>query len=195
MNPPRSSRPISRLSPMAGRSDSRVSRFPSRSLRWLLSQSSPPRRRSAPGDRNGRRRLLARPLPSLPSIRREADVKNLFTTGLQSVTRGHPEARREPVRHWPVGSPKTTRGCEAWSASAKREAIRARQMTKFRDQADDLLSNGEPLRFSLLGFSGDSLAACRDVERAHDELLGARRSAVDQPAALCRCSIRIGELV
>jgi tetratricopeptide (TPR) repeat protein len=35
-----------------------------------------------------------------------------------------------------------------------------------RDNVDELLAVGESLRFSLLGFSGDSKAACRSVEKA-----------------------------
>jgi serine/threonine protein kinase/Tfp pilus assembly protein PilF len=53
-----------------------------------------------------------------------------------------------------------------WLAAIREEGRRAGQTKAIRDKADDLFRDGERLRYSLLGFSGDLEAACRSVEAA-----------------------------
>jgi tetratricopeptide (TPR) repeat protein len=49
---------------------------------------------------------------------------------------------------------------------AREEGRRAAQSKEIRDGADELFALGERLRFALLGFGGDPVTACRQVEAA-----------------------------
>ena len=152
----RSSRPISRRSPMTRPSASHASRSP-----------------AAPsaGSANRRRLAVAAPLVlalgiAAYSLGRPAR-RGPPRSGGQILVRhrrrrpeGTVRARLEPIRHGHSARRRRLPAARIGRADQGR-GPRARQNKEFRDKADDLFEAGERLRFSLLGFSGDSRAACR----------------------------------
>jgi eukaryotic-like serine/threonine-protein kinase len=136
----------------------------SRSVRWLL--------------RNRRRLAVAAPVilallaaayslwgAQLAAVRRDAEVRNRFAAGRRSAGAGQLELASDQFG-MAVRLAEDDPRLRDLVAQINDEDRLARQNKEFRDRADELLSNGERLRFSLLGFSDDSRAACRDVERA-----------------------------
>ena len=138
--------------------------IPSRCVRWSR--------------RNRRRLAVAGPIvlalgasayslesAQLAALRRDAEVKHWVDLGRRSAQEGQLELASSQF----ATAARLAEGdfrLKPLVEQIKDDERLTRSTKKFRDQADRLLDEGERLRFSVLGFTGDSRVACRRVERA-----------------------------
>jgi serine/threonine protein kinase/Tfp pilus assembly protein PilF len=138
--------------------------MPSRHIRWLR--------------RNRFRLAVAAPLvltlgvlasslvgAQLAAVRREAEVTRWRDMGRHSAEAGRLELAASQFATALRLAEGDTR-LRNLRAELKERHGRAIKTKEIRDKVDELLEGAERLRFSLLGFSGDSKAACRAVELA-----------------------------
>jgi len=138
--------------------------IPSRCVRWLR--------------RNRRRLAVALPLilalgvltyslvgAQLAALRREAEVRHWVDIARHSAERDQFELAASQFAT-AVRLAEGDLRLRGLLAEIRQEDRRARSTKEIRDKVDELLEVGERLRFSLLGFSGDTKVACRSVESA-----------------------------